>query len=107
MLAIALGDPTGIGPEASLKAVASELAAQGGRYLLIGDAQQARDLNARFQIGLKIEEAKPDSSAPVQIVNPTAPLSSGVQSGSAEAARAALAYLRHGAELCLRGEAAA
>jgi 4-hydroxythreonine-4-phosphate dehydrogenase len=106
MLAFALGDPTGIGPEVTLKAVASELAEQGGRYLLIGDSQLARDLNARFQIGLEIEDAAPDSTARVQIVNPTTPLSRHVQAGAPEAARAALAYLKYGAELCLRGAAA-
>src|SRR5215218_2982251 len=107
MLALALGDPTGIGPEVTLKAVASEMAEQGGRYLLVGDSQLVRDLNARFQIGLEIEDAAPHSSAAVQMINPTTPLSRNVQAGSPEAARAALAYLKHGAELCLRGVAAA
>src|SRR5690242_12503438 len=107
MLALALGDPTGIGPEVTLKAVASELAEQGTRYLLIGDAGQVRDLNARLQIGLEIEVAAPGSTPRVQIVNPTTPLSQNLQAGSPEAARAAIAYLKHGAQLCLQGEASA
>jgi 4-hydroxy-L-threonine phosphate dehydrogenase PdxA len=37
VLAIALGDPAGIGPEVALKALAGELSADDSRYLLIGN----------------------------------------------------------------------
>ena len=38
-IGISLGDITGIGPEVTLKALASELPADEARYLLIGDTE--------------------------------------------------------------------
>jgi 4-hydroxythreonine-4-phosphate dehydrogenase len=110
-IAIALGDASGIGPEVTLKAVAAELAADDARYLLIGDAALAETLNKQLGLGLKLASAESANPATrVQIVNPLPPanLPSAIRNPqSPEAARAALAWLRHGAELCLRGEAAA
>jgi 4-hydroxythreonine-4-phosphate dehydrogenase len=109
MLAIALGDPTGIGPEVALKAIAAELPRDEARYLLIGDSELVRDSNARLKLALPIGDAS-DKSARVAVVNPQV----GVQpSGLPEntlnrelqPARAALAWLKYGAQLCLRGEA--
>ena len=45
---ISLGDITGIGPEVTLKALATETPADETRYLLIGDAKHARALNRNF-----------------------------------------------------------
>ncbi len=110
-LAIALGDAGGIGPEVALKAVAAELAADDVRYLLIGDEALAESMNAQLGLGLKLTAAEAaGSSARIQIVNPLPaanPQSAIRNPQSPEAARAALAWLRHGAELCLRGGAAA
>ncbi len=102
MLAIALGDPTGIGPEVALKAVAAEWPRDDERYLLIGDPELVHDLNARLKLGLTIES---DASGLARVgVQPSG------DSGDAlnhehRPARAALAWLKHGAQLCLRGEA--
>jgi 4-hydroxythreonine-4-phosphate dehydrogenase len=98
MLAIALGDPTGIGPEVALKAIAAELPRDDERYLLIGDPALVHELNSRLKIWLTIGE--PSANARVTIA---APISNTEQSP----ARAALACLKHGAQLCLRGEASA
>ena len=133
VIAIALGDPAGVGPEVALKAVASELNADAARYLLIGDEALIQSLNQ--QLGLRLAFApasQAESPGRIRIVNP-APAGSPAHEPerraparpvqtqrvraerelgapiptphSPEAARAALAWLRHGAELCLRGEA--
>jgi len=108
MLAIALGDPTGIGPEVALKAVAAELPRDDERYLLVGDPELIRDWNARLNLGLTIGDgAHPSARVGVQ---PSGcfgdTLKHALQPGAPEAALAALSWLRHGAQLCLRGEAA-
>ena len=110
-IAIALGDAGGVGPEVALKAIAAELAADDTRYLLIGDQTLVESLNEQLGLGLKLSAVgAAGSSARIQIVNPLAvahPPSAIRHPPSPEAARAAMAWLRHGAELCLRGEAAA
>ncbi|HWN97327.1 MAG TPA: 4-hydroxythreonine-4-phosphate dehydrogenase PdxA [Methylomirabilota bacterium] len=107
MLAIALGDPTGIGPEVALKAVAAELSRDDEHYLLIGDERLARDLNARFGLGLQIGSSAQNPSARVGLQSPGATLPANLLAGDAAAAQAALAALKYGAQLCLRGEASA
>ena len=107
-IAIALGDPGGIGPEVALKAVAAELGADDVRYLLIGDVALVQSLNDCLQLALDIGDAK--SSARIRVLDPLPyPLHPSylIPHHSPAAARAALAWLKHGAELCLRGEAAA
>jgi len=105
MLAIATGDPTGVGPEVTLKAIAAELPRDDEHYLIIGDPDFLRALNSRLQTGLSLGDAGPETASRVAIVNPSAALSHELVTGSPEAARSALAYLRHGAELCLNGQA--
>jgi 4-hydroxythreonine-4-phosphate dehydrogenase len=114
MLAIALGDPSGIGPEVVLKALAAELPRDDERYLLIGDPALVHELNARLNLGLTIGDASnttariilgaPASSTARSSINtPRAVL----EAGAPQHALAALDCLRHGAQLCLRGEASA
>jgi 4-hydroxythreonine-4-phosphate dehydrogenase len=105
-IGISLGDITGIGPEVTLKALAAELPAGDTRYLLIGDAGHLRNLNE--QLGLKVPlqayAAKNDSGR-VFVCNPLSePLPPELIEGSPAAARAAIAWLRDGAERCLRQE---
>jgi 4-hydroxythreonine-4-phosphate dehydrogenase len=103
MLAIALGDPTGIGPEVALKAVAAELSRDDQRYLLIGDEEQVRALNQSLKLGLQIGSNPSSARVTVHSCQSRREL----QRGSPEAARVALAALKEGAQLCLRGEAEA
>jgi 4-phospho-D-threonate 3-dehydrogenase / 4-phospho-D-erythronate 3-dehydrogenase len=107
MLAIALGDPAGIGPEVALKAIAAELPRDDERYLLIGDSPLVHKLNADLKIGLDISDTPQNPTARVSVVSPSPPLSSNATAGSAEAARAAIAWLKHGAQLCLKSQASA
>jgi 4-hydroxythreonine-4-phosphate dehydrogenase len=81
-IGISLGDVTGIGPEITLKALATEAAADETRYLLIPDAP------GRFFICHPLPDALPE----------------GLLEGSPAAARAAVAWVREGAERCLRQE---
>jgi 4-hydroxythreonine-4-phosphate dehydrogenase len=106
MLALALGDPTGIGPEVTLKALAAELPRDAQRYLIIGEASLVYALNGQLRLGLTVEDFSSNAKARVMVVNPAPPLLPSLSAGAPEAARAALAWLRHGAQLCLRGEAA-
>lgn len=107
MIAIALGDPTGIGPEVALKAVAAELPVDDETYLLVGDAALVRRLNEQLSLGLPIPAAGDPRRTRVTIADPSAPLPRALAPGDAAAAQAALAWLRHGATLCLRGETSA
>ena len=108
-IAIALGDPSGIGPEVALKAVAAEMAADDSRYVLIGDPLLLRELNAK--LGDLLNLAPAAAGEPTSRFTWTDPLNHQWRTapvpGSPEAAQAALAWLRRGAELCLRGEASA
>lgn len=100
LLGISLGDPTGIGPEVALKALAA-LPATETRYLLIGDAELANELNRRLQLGLSWQPFKPrDQQERILFLHSPAP-TSGMTKGSAEAARAALSWLRQGTQLAL------
>jgi 4-hydroxythreonine-4-phosphate dehydrogenase len=108
-IGISLGDVSGISPEVTLKALAAEFSADDARYLLIGDAPLLDRLN--HQLGLTLP-LKPysiaDSSARLAIHNPLSdPLPHDLPPGSPAAARAAVAWLKDGAERCLRRELAA
>jgi 4-hydroxythreonine-4-phosphate dehydrogenase len=110
-LAIALGDPAGIGPEVALKALARELDADTHRYLLVGDESIIRSLNEQLALRLPLEAASNrEPAARIRIEDPqrAAASPSALRTPrSPEGARAALAWLKHGAALCLRGEAQA
>ena len=105
LIGIALGDVTGIGPEVTLKALASEIGLDESRYLLIGDSGYIRALNDK--LGLKLSLAAHDGSQDlgrILICNPMEDLRSNLPPGSPEAARAAVAWVRDGAERALRHE---
>lgn len=107
-IAIALGDPTGIGPEVTLKALAAELPADDARYLLIGDESLARHWNEKLALRLDLQKlGGASSSARILIYQPPTEFTASSSPGTATAARAALAWLKDGAERCLRGETCA
>jgi len=105
-MGISLGDVTGIGPEVTLKALAAESLSDATRYLLIGDAVHLRQLNQKLGLNLLLHDFT-GFNAPGHffVSNPLAePLPAGLPPGSPGAARAAVAWLRAGAQRCLRGE---
>ncbi len=61
-IGISLGDPTGIGPEVALKAVAAELGRDEFRYWLVGDAALVRRVNEQFGLGLRVADGLPELS---------------------------------------------
>jgi 4-hydroxythreonine-4-phosphate dehydrogenase len=82
VIAIALGDPTGIGPEVTAKALAAELPCDDTRYTIVGEHPLIN--------GLKSERVRVIATE---------------RAGSPAAT--AMACLKAGAEMCLRGEAKA
>jgi 4-phospho-D-threonate 3-dehydrogenase / 4-phospho-D-erythronate 3-dehydrogenase len=108
-IGITLGDVTGIGPEVTLKALAATAAKDDARYLLIGDEAYLHRLNEKLETRLPF---KPFSSygdpGRFFVTRPLAdPLPDNLPAGSPDAAKAAVAAMRDGAERCLRHELAA
>ena len=105
-IGLSLGDPTGIGPEVTLKALAAVAAVDDVRYLLIGDPDQLHLLNQELGLNLPLGNySGPQTSSRFSICSPLAQaLPQNLPAGSPQAARAAVAWLEHGAKLCLRRE---
>ena len=105
-IGISLGDVTGIGPEVTLKALAAESHGDGLRFLLIGDAGILDDLNRRMSLNLPLQPyTVPEAAGRFFVHNPLSkPLPPDLVPGSPAAAEAALAWLKDGAEKCLRHE---
>lgn len=103
---ISLGDVTGIGPEVALKAVAAEAKKDDFKYLLIGGEEVLHRLNTKLSLNLSLKSfANKNTPGKFFTTNPFAKtLPAGIPSGSPLAARAAISYLRDGAERCLNGE---
>jgi 4-hydroxythreonine-4-phosphate dehydrogenase len=108
-VAIALGDPSGIGPEVALKALALESAEDGTAYFIVGDKNVALTLND--QLGLRLPLASSSRSDPeprFQILGtPVIPFTEKFEPGSIDAAVTAMAALEAGAQLCMKGDAQA
>jgi 4-hydroxythreonine-4-phosphate dehydrogenase len=105
-IGISLGDATGVSPEITLKALAAEERSDGTSYLLIGDADCLHRLNQQLGLNLPLQNYS-GSGAPggFFISNPLAePLPQNLPAGSPAAARAAVAWLKDGAQRCLRKE---
>ena len=105
-IGITLGDVTGVGPEVTLKAIATELPKDDIRYLLIGDVHHAQRSNAELGLKLAIEPfVAGENSSRVCITNPLDdPLPEELADGSPIAARAAVTWIADGAQRCLRHE---
>ena len=105
-IGISLGDITGIGPEVTLKALSVEANADDTRYLLIGDAEHAHRLNERLGLKLSLEDyAGKEKPGRIFLCHPLPDvLPADLLEGSPAAARAAVAWVREGAERCLRDE---
>jgi 4-hydroxythreonine-4-phosphate dehydrogenase len=105
-IGISLGDATGIGPEVVLKALAVETPLDDTRYLLIGDIEHIRGLNKRLGLKLALHGwEEREGAARILVFNPLAEvLPADLVKGSPAAAWAAVAWVRDGAERCLRGE---
>jgi 4-hydroxythreonine-4-phosphate dehydrogenase len=106
-IGIALGDVTGVGPEVTLKALAAEPPEAGTRYLILGDRGWLDRFNQR--LGLPVAPfVSYEAPGRFFVYDPSEqPLPADLQAGSPAAAEAALAWLREGAQRCLRQELSA
>lgn len=115
-VAIACGEPSGIGPEVVLKALAADPPGPGDPgFVLIGDERQMREWNRRLNAGLDVPPYEPDAGArrasflpapwPLALLGPDAPpLPETLDRDNPALALFALACLRRGATGCLAGE---
>ncbi len=105
-IGISLGDPAGIGPEVTLKALAAEAPVDDACYLLIGDESCVRQLAAQTGVPLLWQpfSAAKESERFCRLDPLPEKLPEHLPAGSAAAARAALIWLTDGAQRCLRGE---
>ncbi len=95
-IGIPLGDATGIGPEVALKAVAAEAQTDRAEFLLIGSKAVIEQTKSRLDLTIPLCVRLLETGVKQ--------LPSNLRQGAAEAANAALAWLREGAQLCLSGE---
>ena len=105
-IGISLGDVSGIGPEVALKAVAAGRQDDDTKYLFIGDENLLQRLNQKYSLDLPLQKfVGYGGSGRYFVANPLSePLPENPPAGSPAAAQAAVAWLRAGAERCLRRE---
>ncbi len=105
-IGISLGDVAGIGPEVTLKALATETQDTGTRYLIIGDLAVLQRTNDRFRLGLDLKVyTEATAEGRVFVFNPlTESFPEDLTPGSPIASQAAIAWLTEGARRCLRLE---
>ena len=105
-IGICLGDVTGIGPEVTLKALAVEAPLDDTRYLLIGDPERTRELNRKLGLNLPLKSTteQPTSDKFVLFDTVRSRLPANLLPGASVAAKAAVDWVREGAQRCLRGE---
>jgi len=107
-IGISVGDVTGVGPEVTLKALAAEASADDTRYFLMGDFDLLAETNRQLGTNLPLKPFSGKKQDPGRFfVYSTFPekLPTGLTAGSPLAARAAVNWLRDGANLCLTQEA--
>jgi 4-phospho-D-threonate 3-dehydrogenase / 4-phospho-D-erythronate 3-dehydrogenase len=104
-IGICLGDPTGIGPEITLKTLERELPADDTRYLILGDLPLLQRLARELHLNLPLVPFRDyDRTERVAVLNPlSSPLPNSLPQGGPDAARAAVAWLEEGARRCLSG----
>ena len=112
-IGITMGDPAGIGPEVSLKAVADQELLAACVPVLIGDAQYLSHWSRIFGLDRGFAVIHPEELIPAALPERESPIIYNLNNvpGSivmgreqAECGRAAAEYIRAGVELCLSGE---
>lgn len=106
-IGILLGDVTGIGPEVAFKALACAMSEDETVYVVIGDAGVARLYCGLlgYEGDLPLWSQRDEIPSRLYLQSPEVdPLPEELEQAGPEAARAAMAYLREGARLCLEGE---
>jgi 4-hydroxythreonine-4-phosphate dehydrogenase len=106
-IGISIGDPTGVGPEVTLKALAAESGFRNRRFTLLGDLAHLKALNDSLGLDLPLRGSADSNDWLLVSDVPETHLPPNMDSGNATAARAAVAWVKEGARLCLDGELAA
>ncbi|HEY6831842.1 MAG TPA: 4-hydroxythreonine-4-phosphate dehydrogenase PdxA [Pseudolabrys sp.] len=111
IVAIATGDPAGIGPEISMKAALDASVRAACRPIVVGDPRvvarhaQACGIGADIRVIERIEDAKPSDGGLVLLACPSPELGNmSFGSNSAESGRASLAAARSAIQAALAGE---
>ncbi len=108
LIAITMGDPAGVGPEVTMKAVADYSLHQIARWLIIGDAWLAADLGkpVDFQPPRIADLAQLDPDASVTVLDQDSLARDKVVLGQVDAGcgRAALNDVKVAVDLCLTGD---
>lgn len=100
-IGISLGDPTGIGPEVTLKALAA-LPDDGTKFLLLCDRDLVTKTAGDLGLDLRISHFQTfDQPGRIFLHSPEPPLPPGLNQGSAPAAEAAMSWLTEAAQRCL------
>jgi 4-hydroxythreonine-4-phosphate dehydrogenase len=103
-IGISTGDPTGIGPEVTLKALAQDADLRRSRFLLLGDLPLLERLNRQCSLNLTLHPEGSAAESWLSVASPGEPLPETLAPGASPAARAAVGWIRDGAQRCLRGE---
>lgn len=104
-LGITLGDPSGVGPEVTLKALARLDRGDSFKYLLLGDARLVARLNESLNLHLPLQPFQATNRDGKFFFSHTGPeLPDSPACGSPAAAESAMAALTEGAGRCLAGE---
>ena len=109
---ISIGDPSGIGPEVTVKACADESLQAIARWVIVGEAWQVQKLASGFglvidQVIGNIDELLPDSRVSVLDANQIQQQDVKMGQVSAACGEAAVNYVRIATELCLAGKSGA
>ncbi len=112
VIAISMGDPSGIGPEVTLKALAKVLPKSKHFYCLVGDFAHLQACAKRFKVSLPLERIENDGPALVGKGRVGVLELGGAKKSvwgkiSAASGSAAVHYIVKGAQLALEGKAAA
>jgi 4-hydroxythreonine-4-phosphate dehydrogenase len=104
-LAVAIGDPAGIGPEIVLKALASGALGALCRPLVIGDIELLKREDRRLGTGLALARTDAATSGEIPVVDPGGTELAAIVPGriSAASGRALIRYARQAIELALTG----
>ncbi|MBL9166760.1 MAG: 4-hydroxythreonine-4-phosphate dehydrogenase PdxA [Verrucomicrobiales bacterium] len=106
VITLACGDPSGVGPEVTLKALSLEFPADDCSYRLQGDLSQLVQLNQTLGLGLPLSSGSDATDGRLRVVSAreleSLPVRALPQRG-VRSARAAMLWLENGAQDCLRG----
>lgn len=108
LIGLCLGDPSGIGPEVTLKAIAAVPPGPEFGYQIFGSAEVLAQVEAKLHTGVSIacDGQAPQPGGITLLDRYGARFSTSPTPGSRAGASAAVAWLQSGAEACLRGQLA-